>query len=366
MSSTFGHMLKLSIFGQSHSEAIGFFLDGFPAGFSIDMDMLRLFLSRRQPGQNEYSTSRNESDIPRFISGIKKNITKGAPICAIIANQDVKERDYLPLQNIPRPGHADFTAEVKYRGYQDKSGGGHFSGRLTAPLCVAGGLCLQLLKSNGIEIIAHIKSIHGVCDVPFTKEDIESLRSNSFPTVSTKAGEKMRCEIELAKSKGDSVGGIIECMILGLPAGLGEPMFDGMENKISGAIFAIPAIKGIEFGAGFAVADMYGSENNDPFYVDNGMIRTITNNSGGILGGITDGMPIIFSCAVKPTPSISLPQKSVDILTMQNTVINIRGRHDPCIVPRAVPCIEAASALAVTDALMEAGFISKGSVKNES
>ena len=362
MSSTFGKILRLSVFGQSHSAGIGFSLDGFPAGFPVDMEALSAFMSRRAPGKNEYSTPRREKDIPEFISGIVDGVTCGAPIAAVIFNSDVKKNDYANLKSVPRPGHADFTAEIKYGGYQDKTGGGHFSGRLTAPICAAGALCIQLLKSRGIEVAAHIKAIHGVCDAPMSPENILSARDKPFPVISAEAGEDMRREIADAKSRGDSVGGIIECAVLGLPPGVGDPMFDGMENRIAGAVFAVPAIKGIEFGAGFGAASMYGTENNDPFYCDGTDVRTSTNNSGGILGGITTGMPLVFSCAVKPTPSVATPQKSVDMVSGQNCNLEIHGRHDPCIVPRAVPCIEAAAALAVTDALIECGIIAKGSI----
>ena len=362
MSSTFGKMLKLSVFGQSHSAGIGFSLDGFPAGLRVDMDALSTFMARRTPGRNEYSTPRREKDIPEFLSGIANGVTCGAPIAAVIFNSDVKKHDYNNLKSVPRPGHADFTAQIKYGGHQDKTGGGHFSGRLTAPVCTAGALCIQLLNHYGIEVAAHIKAIHGVYDAPFSQAGIISAGKKEFPVISDEAGEKMRLEIAGAKSRGDSVGGIIECAVFGLPPGVGEPMFDGMENRIAQAVFAVPAVKGIEFGAGFSAAEMYGSENNDPFYMDGGSVKTETNNAGGILGGITNGMPLIFSCAVKPTPSISIPQNSVDMDAGQNSTLEIHGRHDPCIVPRAVPCIEATAALAVTDALMECGIIGKGSI----
>lgn len=366
MSNTFGSAVKLTIFGQSHSAAIGFSLDSFPAGVSIDMDELNLFMARRSPGKSEFSTSRREKDELKFLCGIVNGKTCGSPIAAIILNKDVNKSDYEELKNIPRPGHADITAQIKYGGFQDKTGGGSFSGRLTAPLCAAGALCIQLLKLNDIEIAAHIKAIHGVLDEEMSWDGLKSIAIKSFPTISDEVGERMRLEIAKASSQGDSVGGIIECMILGMPAGVGEPVFNGMENIISQAVFAIPAVKGIEFGVGFGAADMYGSENNDEFYYDDDKVKTFTNNSGGILGGITNGMPLCFSCVIKPTPSIAKPQRSVDLKLHKDVVVRIKGRHDPAIVPRAVPCIEAAAALAVTDALIDSGFIWKGSIKNGS
>lgn len=372
MNNTFGNELKLSVFGQSHSEAIGFSLGAFPAGVPIDMEALGAFMARRSPGKNEYSTARREKDALKFLSGILDGRTCGAPIAAIIMNTDVRKSDYDELKNIPRPGHADLTACIKYGGFNDKSGGGAFSGRLTAPICAAGGLCIQLLKLKGIEFFAHIKSIHGIFDEKLSYEGARAAAGKAFPTISDEAGERMRLEIADALKKNDSVGGIIECMITGVPAGVGEPMFDGMENRISQAVFAIPAVKGIEFGAGFEVAKMYGSQNNDEFYWEAPKggwrgksaraVRTRSNNSGGILGGITDGMPIVFSVAIKPTPSIGIAQKSVDLASGRDVTLEIHGRHDPAIVPRAVPCIEAAAALALTDALIEYGVINKNRV----
>lgn len=330
MSSSYGENIKLTIFGQSHSQAIGMTLEGIPAGVKIDMDKLEEFLLRRAPGRNAVSTPRKEADKPEFVSGLVDGVTCGAPICAIIKNTNTRSQDYSKLKTIPRPGHADFTAEIKYGGYQDYAGGGHFSGRLTAPLCIAGAICKQLLMAEGIEIKARMSSIGDICDN-------EELMIN---------------RILEAKEQGDSVGGTIECCVLGLPVGLGDPMFDGMENRISKAVFGIPAIKGIEFGAGFGVALMTGSKNNDPFYAEDGEVKTKTNNCGGILGGITNGMPLTFKVAVKPTPSIAIEQDSVNLATMENAKLVVEGRHDPCIVPRAVPCVEAVAALAIYDAYL--------------
>lgn len=347
MSSTYGENIQLTIFGQSHSPAIGMTLTGIPAGERIDREELNAFLARRAPGQNAYSTARKEADEPEFLSGVVNDVTCGVPLTAIIRNTDTRSGDYSELKRIPRPGHADYVAEVKYNGCQDYAGGGHFSGRLTAPLCIAGGICRQLLKKEGIRIISRIASIGGVSD---SGELLEPTEGKAFPTVSEEQGERMQARIAEAKAAGDSVGGIIECRVDGLPVGLGDPMFGGMENRLAQIVFGIPAVKGIEFGAGFAVADMTGSENNDIYCIENGTVRTETNRCGGILGGITNGMPLTFRVAVKPTPSIGMPQRSIDIAEMEPTELLIKGRHDPCIVPRAIPCVEAAAAVAVYDA----------------
>ena len=333
MSNSFGTSFRVTIFGQSHAPAIGVVMEGLPAGFEIDMERLAAFMARRAPGKGDFSTPRSEKDRPEFISGLADGRTCGAPVTAVIYNADQRSGDYAPLRYIPRPGHADYTAMVKYGlESRDASGGGQFSGRLTAPLCIAGGVCLQLLEARGVSIAARIINIGGE-----TQPD------------------KMRAALDAAKAEGDSLGGIIECVCAGVPAGVGEPMFDGMENRISRAVFAIPAVKGIEFGAGFLAAELRGSENNDAFYVENGRVRTRGNNHGGILGGITSGMPIVFRAAVKPTPSIARGQQSVDMKTMENVPLTIGGRHDVCIVPRAVPCVEAAAAIAIYDAMLESG-----------
>lgn len=350
MSSTFtGLALRLSIFGQSHSEAIGMTIDGLPAGLAIDMEKLQAFLNRRAPGQNDWSTPRKEEDRPEFLCGLRDGFTCGAPLTAIIHNNNTRPKDYSQLKITPRPGHADYTAEVKYGGFQDYSGGGHFSGRLTAPLCIAGGVLKQMLETKGITVDAHIAAIAGIRDEsPFTA----SVADKAFPVIDDTIGKKMREAIAAARAEGDSVGGVIECVVRGLPVGIGEPMFDGIENQIARTVFVVPAVKGIEFGAGFSAANMRGSENNDPFAVMDGKIETLTNNAGGILGGISNGMPVVFRAAIKPTPSIAKEQQSVNLSTMQPEALSITGRHDPCIVPRAVPVIEAAAALAITDLLL--------------
>lgn len=350
MSSSFNGNIKFTIFGQSHSPAIGVTVEGLPAGFEPDMSELARFMQRRAPGQNEYSTPRTEADAPEFISGLFDGKLCGTPLTAIIKNTNTRSKDYSELKYKPRPGHADFCAGIRYNDSQDYTGGGHFSGRLTAPLCIVGGLCLQLLKSEGISVGAHIAELGGISD---RGELCAETLNKAFPVIDDDCGEAMKKAIAEVKANGDSVGGIIECAVFGCPAGIGDPMFGGMENRISTLVFGIPAIKGIEFGVGFNAARLRGSENNDPFAVENGRIITKTNNCGGILGGITTGMPIVFRAAVKPTPSISLEQDTVDLRTMENTKLSIHGRHDPCIVPRAVPCIEAAAAIAVYDALLE-------------
>lgn len=350
MNSTYHGNITFTIFGQSHSPAIGVTVEGLPTGFAPDFEELSRFMARRAPGRNDYSTPRKEDDIPEFLSGLQDGKTCGAPLTAIIRNNNTRSRDYDELRVKPRPGHADYTAQVKFGGAQDYRGGGHFSGRLTAPLCIVGGLCKQLLAQEGITIISRIAEIGGVCD---SGELLTSTDEKPFPVVDDAAGEAMQKAILCAKAEGDSVGGVIECAVLGAPAGLGDPMFGGMENRISRLVFGIPAIKGIAFGAGFAAARMRGSENNDPFAMCDGKVITRTNHCGGILGGITDGMPIVFRAAVKPTPSIGIEQDTVNLSTMENDKLTVVGRHDPCIVPRAVPCVEAAAAIAVYDALLE-------------
>lgn len=352
MSSTYGDKIKLSIFGQSHGKAIGMVLDGIPAGLPVDFTELQEFLNRRAPGQHEYDTPRKEADVPEFLSGIVDGYTCGAPITAVIYNQNTRSGDYGNLRNCPRPGHADYTAQVRYGGNQDAAGGGHFSGRLTAPLCIAGGLCKQWLASKGIQIAAHIVSVAGITDEPVFLDWVNpdfSLINKDFPVLNRDAGERMRAAIAQAKGEGDSVGGTIECIITGVPAGIGGPLFGGLEGKIAQTVYGIPAVKGIDFGSGFSGSYMRGSENNDEYTVQDGKVITKTNYAGGILGGISTGMPIVFQTAIKPTPSIAKPQQTVNLQTMEEVSLEIKGRHDPCIVPRAVPVVEAAAALAIFD-----------------
>ncbi len=353
---TYGTNMKVTIFGQSHAPAIGAVIDGFPAGMAVDMDELQRFLARRAPGGTAYGTKRREPDIPEFLSGLVNGKTCGAPITAIIRNTDARSSDYDSVRDVPRPSHADYAAYVKFGGHNDIAGGGEFSGRLTAPLCIAGGLCLQLLKSRGIRAAAHILSIGDIDDDPFDPVNVDcaafaATDAGNPPVIRSGVWETMLKEIEDARKAGDSVGGVIECAVTGLQAGLGGPMFEGIENRIAQAVFAIPAVKGISFGSGFEGSRMRGSRNNDAFTMDGDTVKTKTNNHGGILGGITSGMPVIFRAAMKPTPSIALEQDSVSLTERRNAKLRIQGRHDPCIVPRAVPCMEAAAAIALCDML---------------
>ena len=357
MSSEFGNILRVSVFGQSHGKAIGVVVDGLPAGEAIDLEELQRFLDRRRPGTGPLSTARKETDVPEFLSGLEGGKTCGAPLCAVIKNADQHSKDYGELADKPRPGHADFTAWAKWGGRADMRGGGHFSGRLTAPLCVAGGIAKQILARRGIFVGAHLASVAGICDRPFplhpTAALFEEVAAKPFPVLDEAAGERMRAAILEAKNDLDSVGGVIECAAAGLPAGLGEPMFGGVENRLAAALFGIPAVKGVEFGEGFRAAELRGSENNDPFTVEDGEIRAETNRAGGILGGITTGMPLVLRAAVKPTPSIGRPQKTVRLSAMEASELTVHGRHDPCIAHRAVPVVEAVTAAVLLDMLLE-------------
>ncbi|MBE6533732.1 MAG: chorismate synthase [Ruminococcaceae bacterium] len=363
MSTEYGKNLKISIYGGSHQDHIGIYAKNLPKGFEFSLDALLEFLSRRAPGRNEFSTLRKESDLPEFLSGVNINgntfTLNGDELHAIIKNTSQRSADYKQENFIPRPSHADFTARMKYGENVDLRGGGHFSGRLTAPLCIVGGICLQYLHSRGIEIKAHIYSVGSVYDTPFnlaniTEEDFAILnKRKEFPTLSLESAKMMKEEINSARLDGDSIGGIIEVGAIGLPIGLGEHIFDGVENRISSIVFGIPAVKGIEFGNGFECATLRGSQNNDPFEIVDEKIRTVTNNCGGILGGMTNGMPLVFRAAMKPTPSIFKEQQSVDMVNMTPATLTIKGRHDPCIVLRAVPVFEAATAIAICDMLLD-------------
>lgn len=358
MSSVWGDRLKLSIFGESHSEGIGVVIDGFPAGVKIDFEQVLRFMARRAPSGQAHATKRREPDTPEVLSGIRDGVTCGTPISCIIRNTDTRSQDYQNLVDVPRPGHADYTGSVRYEGYNDPRGGGHFSGRLTAPLVFAGALCSQYLAQKGITVGGHIAAIHGVLDTPFdpVAVDANTLRTvtaKAMPVLDDKAGERMLVEVEKARLDCDSVGGIVECAAVGLPAGLGDPMFHGVENEIASIVFGIPAVRGIEFGAGFAASEMKGSEHNDVYCVTDGKVKTKTNRHGGVLGGITSGMPLIMRVAFKPTASISQPQQSVNLSTMTECELTVRGRHDPCVVVRAVPCVEAAVMVALTNILLK-------------
>lgn len=353
MSSLWNNRISISIFGESHGPAIGVIIDNLPPGEYIDVEELGRFLRRRSPKKDGTTTSRSERDMPQILSGVLHDRTTGTPLCAFIQNTDVHSEDYSNVARCARPGHADYTGAVRYRGFNDVRGGGHFSGRLTAPLCFAGAVCGQILERRGIYIGAHIAEIHNIKDKPFdpvnvSRDDILAVRYKDFPVINDKKGAKMIEDINYARENGESVGGIIECAAINVPAGIGSPIFDGLENSIAQLVFGIPAVKGLEFGAGFSSAKMVGSTNNDDFYVDDhGHVLTKTNNHGGILGGISSGMPIMLRAAIKPTPSIAKEQETVDMRSMQNSTLDIHGRHDPCIVPRAVPCIESAVNIAV-------------------
>lgn len=362
MASVFGNVIHLSIFGQSHSPAIGCSLDGLPAGIELDLDALQRFLDRRAPGRSDTATMRREADAPEFIAGVTDGRTDGAPLAAIIRNADTRSGDYAGLRRVPRPGHADFPARIKYRNMHDVAGGGHFSGRLTAPLCVAGGIALQALEGCGVRVAAHIANLgpEGIPDEPLNPMEADpgqlaAIASNELPCIDADAASRMREAILSARSELDSIGGVVECAAYGMPAGVGDPMFDGIENRIARIAFGIPAVKGVDFGAGFGAAYLKGSENNDAYRMVGGAVRTETNRAGGILGGITTGAPVVWQMAVKPTPSIGRVQRSVDMDEGADTELTVRGRHDPCIVPRAVPVAEAACALALLDALLEDG-----------
>ncbi len=355
---TFGNRIKISVFGESHGINIGVLIEGLPAGLEIDRKYINRIMSYRAPGMSPLATARKESDIPEFVSGVKDGITCGGAVCAIIGNSDAHSSDYSSLSGKPRPSHADYPAMKKYGGAVDLRGGGAYSGRLTAPICVAGAIALSQLEKRGIKIACHISSVGDISDTPFSPTEEESelmtaLGYQSFPVISDKAGELMKSEILRAGEQLDSIGGTVECKITGLPAGLGEPMFDGVENVISRMIFGIPAIKGIEFGAGFSGTCMRGSEYNDSYYFDSfGKVRTRTNNIGGICGGMATGMPVIFRTAIKPTPSIGIEQDTVDMEKGENCRIAITGRHDPCIVPRAATVIRCACAVAIYDMVL--------------
>ena len=355
MSSQIGKKIKVTVFGESHGPAIGMVMDNPPAGIKLDFDYISAQNKRRAPGRDKTATPRKESDEPEFLSGIKNNVTTGDPITVNIRNTNTKSGDYEALKHTPRPSHADYATFAK-TGEYIPAGGGHFSGRLTAPIVTAGAILRLYLKEKGIEIGGHILKIGNAEDKRFdpvniNKETLLELSKSNFALLDKAVEEKMRGEVESARLDGDSIGGTLEIAVTGIPAGLGGPMFEGVENEIARAVFGIPAVKGIEFGAGFDFAKMRGSNANDQMYYDGDAVRCYTNNNGGITGGITNSMPIIFRVAIKPTPSIALPQKTVDLINKKNTEITVHGRHDPCIVPRALPAIEAVTAIAIANLL---------------
>ena len=361
MSGTWGNRIKISVFGESHGKAIGINIDGFPAGTLLDLDFIRREMQRRAPGNNEFSTPRKEGDEFEILSGCFEGRTTGTPLCAVIYNTDKKSEDYTRLKNIMRPSHGDYTGYVKYKGFNDYRVGGHFSGRLTAPLVFAGAICRQLLLAMGIFIGSHIKSIGEEQDESFdpvsTDESIlKSLRNKAFPVLNPKCEAPMTDAIARAGKQQDSVGGVVETAILGVKPGIGEPFFDSVESTLAHLIFSVPGVKGLEFGAGFGISKLHGSKANDEYYLDGCKVKAYSNNNGGILGGITNGMPLIFRTAFKPTPSIGKLQRTVDIEKMENVEIEVRGRHDPCIVPRAVPVVEAVAAIGLLELIMQSGL----------
>lgn len=359
MSSMWGNYLKISVFGESHGGGIGVVIDGLPAGEAVDMPAVLRQMARRAPGGSITVTPRKESDTPQILSGITANSTNGAPLCAIIRNNDTHSSDYDLLSHVPRPGHADFTGFVRYRGHNDPRGGGHFSGRLTAPMVFAGAVCRQILARRGVEIGAHLLSVgpeHAQRFDPVAVDaaQLRELSARSFPVRRPADETPFRQAIEAARMAGDSVGGVVECAAVGLPAGLGSPIFDGVENRLAGLLWGIPAVKGLEFGEGFAAAASRGSAQNDPYFMDGDTVRTRTNHHGGILGGITSGMPVIFRLAFKPTSSIRIPQQSVDLRTRRDATLTVPGRHDPCVAVRAVPVVENLTAVCLLDLILEA------------
>ena len=352
MKNTFGNSVAVTLFGESHGEYIGAVIDGLAPGIKIDHEYIAHMLTLRRP-DGKISTPRKEKDEYKIVSGVVDNTTTGTPITIIIPNENVKSGDYSQMKTVARPSHADFTAECKYHGYQDSRGGGHFSGRITAALVAAGAICKYALEQKGIYIGTHVKKCGGISDRELNnlKEDINELNAKTFAVLDEMSKEKMVEAILAAANNGDSVGGVLETVVIGMPVGVGEPWFDTVESLLSHMMFAIPAVKGVEFGAGFAIADMLGSRANDPMRMDSGRVITTTNNNGGIYGGITNGMPIIFRTAIKPTPTIFKPQNTIDFKTMTETVLEPKGRHDPAIVHRARVVQDAATAIVLSDAL---------------
>ena len=355
MSSMWGNKIKISLFGESHGQGIGVVIDGLPAGVPLDLDKIQAHMRRRAPGHQTWSTQRDEKDLASVLSGYYQGKTTGTPLCAEIRNTDTRSQDYADIIKKPRPGHADLTALARYNGANDPRGGGHFSARIMAPLTFAGAVCLQILAARGIEIRGHIYEINGISDTAYDGMSLpESVAEKEFPVLSDEQGVKMAAAIEAARMDQDSVGGIVECIATGFPAGLGRPIFGNIESRISSILFGVPAVKGVEFGRGFAVAVAKGSENNDHPQISEEGIRLTTNHGGGIEGGISNGMPIVVRCAFKPTSSIAKEQDTINLDTMKNDKLSLTGRHDPCVVPRAVPIVESAMAIALLD-LMEEG-----------
>jgi len=357
MANSYGKLFRISLFGESHSEAIGVVIDGVPSGVELDMNEIMLEMGRRAPGKNAFSTPRAESDVPEILSGIFEGKTTGTPICAVIRNTNTRSKDYTP--ELLRPSHADYSGKLRYNGYEDYRGGGHFSGRLTAPIVFAGAVAKQILKKENIEIFAHIKNVGKIYDdcIDMANPDIDTLRklkSETLPFINKEKGKSAEDEILSVRSDADSIGGSVEAIICGVRGGVGSPFFESVESRISSMLFSIPAVKAVEFGIGTEFSELLGSQANDSFVIENDTIKTKTNNNGGINGGITNGMPIVLSATIKPTPSIGSEQETVNINTKENVKLKIQGRHDPCIVQRAVPVIEAALAITVLDLILEA------------
>jgi len=359
MSGIWGKNVQVSIFGESHGTAIGITINGLPPGLKIDMDRVLFEMARRAPGKNELTTSRKEKDLPEILSGFLDGKTTGAPLTAIIRNSNTRSKDYSLLKNVMRPGHADYSSRVRYDGHNDHRGSGHFSGRITAPLVFAGAICKQWLEQKGVTIGAHIRSIGSVEDDRFsdqkevTLEQVENLKHQQLPLFNAEKAEEIREVILDAKEDGDSVGGVVETFVLGIPAGYGNPFFDSVESTLAHLVFAVPAIKGIEFGTGFDITKMRGSEANDEYYYDEkGQVKTRSNNNGGIIGGITHGMPVVFRSAVKPPASITKKQQTINVDEGKAEELSVEGRHDPCIVPRVLPVLEAVTALGLMDLMM--------------
>lgn len=349
MKNVIGNEITITLFGESHGQAIGCVLDGLPSGIQIDEEYINEKMNQRK-AVGKISTGRHEEDKVHFLSGIKNGYTEGTPIAIIIQNNNVHSSDYNALENIARPSHADYAAHIRYSGYEDASGGGHFSGRLTAPLVAAGSIIRKMLEDKGILIATHIKTLHGIEDKSFTSiEEMKEINTKQFPVILDEVGKEMILEIEKARENNDSVGGILETVVVGVEAGIGEPTFSSVESRLSEAIFSIPAVKGLEFGEGFKLAEMLGSEANDAWTIENGKPVTKTNHNGGINGGITNGMPIVFKTCIKPTPSISKEQDSINFKTMENVKVSISGRHDPAIVHRARAVVDAMTALVIAD-----------------
>lgn len=352
MKNVFGNQITVTLFGESHGPQIGAVVDGLAPGLEVDLDFMRKQLNLRKP-HGKISTQRVETDEPHIVSGVFEGKTTGTPVCILFENNNTKSKDYSKTKDLMRPGHADFTAALKYHGYADYRGGGHFSGRITTPIVAVGAILIEALKKKGILIGTHIKQCGEIQDVPFTnlEEEIMKVNERIFPVLDEKAEAEMKAYMESAAEEGDSVGGILETVVTGIPSGVGEPWFDSMESILAHGIFSIPAVKGIEFGKGFAFAKMKGSEANDAFAMQDGSVVTKTNNNGGINGGITNGMPIQFQTVVKPTPSIYKKQDTVDINKMENVTLQIEGRHDPAIIHRARVVVDSMTAIVISDML---------------